>query len=187
MSDTLVIHVNRSGPHSIEVPRRFETGGDFTIEIRNEGEPVHVHLNLDDDLAPVVSTEPGNHYVARASTYPIPARTNDGRRPVRGRLSVSTGYGSETRYVDVLIDDVETEREVAVDERLGKPRPRQEEPSPLEGIAADFGVAAVVVLAVIALVISAVVLALVTDGVVVLGVLAVIGGIGVAAYLLMGR
>lgn len=128
MSTTLSVDLNRRSVHSIEVPKHFETSDNFTIELTNHGEAAHVHLNLDSDLSKAIALDGGNHFVQAGRTRTIEASVDQRSRPVSGRLKVVTGYGAETAYVDVsLIPPVETAEKsaVEVDERLARPKPRE--------------------------------------------------------------
>lgn len=122
MPDTLPVHVNRESLHSLEVPTSFETDGSFDVRLINHGEPIHVHLHLDDSLSELAAIEAPNHHVDRESERPVRV-TVTRPAPVRGSLKVATSYGAETRYIDVnLVEPSESEESVQVDESLGKPQ-----------------------------------------------------------------
>ena len=129
MPDTLPVHVNRSSLHSLEVPERFETDGSFDVRLINHGEPLHVHLHLDDALSDLASIEASNHHVGRESQRVVRVRVH---RPgsVFGKLKIVSSYGAETRYVDVDLEEpTETDEPVQVDESLSKPQPKSSDDS----------------------------------------------------------
>ena len=122
MPDTLPVHVNRTSLHSLEVPDAFETAGSFDIELVNHGEPIHVHLHLEDDLSDTASLGAPNHYVDRESTRPVRVTVH---RPgsAFGKLKIATAYGAKTRYVDIdLAEPTEQAESVEIDESLSKPQ-----------------------------------------------------------------
>ncbi|WP_225334650.1 DUF7524 family protein [Halomicrobium urmianum] len=123
MPDTLPVHVNRQSLHSLEVPASFETDDSFDVRLINHGEPVHVHLHLDDSLSEIATIEATNHYVDADSQRPVGVTLRE-EGSVLGKLKVATGYGAETRYVDVRITEpTEEQDEVRVDESLAQPQP----------------------------------------------------------------
>ncbi|WP_434530938.1 DUF7524 family protein [Haloarcula sp. NS06] len=124
MPDSLPVHLNRTDIHSLEVPHEFDATGSFDVQLVNHGEALHVHLHLDDSLSSVASLDATNHHV-RAETDRLARVTVDGDGPVRGKLKVVTGYGAETRYIDIFIPEGGTENDpVIVDEELSKPQPK---------------------------------------------------------------
>ncbi|GGM47373.1 hypothetical protein GCM10009006_30710 [Haloarcula argentinensis] len=138
MPDSLPVHLNRTDIHSLEVPHEFDATGSFDVQLVNHGEALHVHLHLDDSLSSVASLDATNHHV-RAETDRLVKITVDGDGPVRGKLKIVTGYGAETRYIDIYIPEGGTENEpVIVDDELSKPQPKpttESEPS-LEDLSA---------------------------------------------------
>ncbi|GAA5430601.1 DUF7524 family protein [Haloarcula japonica] len=138
MPDSLPVHLNRTDIHSLEVPNEFDATGSFDVRLVNHGEALHVHLHLDDSLSSIASLDATNHHV-RAETDRLVRITIDGDGPVRGKLKVVTGYGAETRYIDIYIPEGGTENEpVIVDDELSKPQPKptaESEPS-LEDLSA---------------------------------------------------
>jgi hypothetical protein len=123
------VHVNRSSLHSLEVPERFEADGSFDVRLINHGEPLHVHLHLDDALSDLASIEAPNHHVDRESERAIRVRVH---RPgsVFGKLKIVTSYGAETRYIDVELEEpTEPDEPVQVDESLSKPQPKSSQES----------------------------------------------------------
>lgn len=125
MPDALPVHVNRDGLHSLEVPVSFETTGSFDVRLINHGEPIHVHLHLDDGLSEVGRLDAGNHYVQGNDERVVGVEVADGVTGM-GKLKVVTSYGAETRYVDVdLVEPDDEDQEVEVDESLAEPRQRE--------------------------------------------------------------
>ena len=129
---TLSVELNGDAVHSIRAPDRFETTGPFAVALENEGRSTHVHLHFDDDLDRVVSLAETNHFVDDEATKHVHVSVADATEPVRGKLKIVTGYGSETRYVDVRVDPPEdpVPEEVAVDEAFTKPPERPPEVPP---------------------------------------------------------
>jgi len=136
---SLPVELNRGRLHAIEAPVEFTSDGSFYVDLSNHGEGVHVHLHLDDALSRVARLGESNVFVAGDTTSRIDIVVDD--RPstaVSGRLKVSTGYGAETTNVDVTIEPLEEEtQQVAVDESLSKPKPREPQQSAVsKGLAA---------------------------------------------------
>jgi hypothetical protein len=127
---TLAVELNGDAVHSIRAPDRFATTGHFSIAFENLGRSTHVHLHFDDDLDRVCSVGETNHFVDGESTKRVHVTADPIDGAVTGKLKIVTGYGSNTRYVDVEVDapteDV-TER-VTVDERFTKPPERSPDP-----------------------------------------------------------
>lgn len=136
--DCLSVDLNRDGLHEIAVASSFETDGPFEVRLRNHGEAIHVHLNLDDDLSTVARLAETNHYVEPYSRRSIPIETRAVSMPVAGRLKVVTGYGTKSAYTTVELSPPGTVTDhVVVDESLSKPQRREPEPStPAEQFAA---------------------------------------------------
>lgn len=182
MPADLVVHLNRDGPHSIAVePRRFEADGPFDVVLRNHGAALHVHLHLDDDLSGQATLGTTNHYVDEDSVRRVRVTVDEPLDPVEGRLKLVTGYGAETAYVTVTLDEAATEeRQVRVDESLGQPRHPGPESGPLAGLG-DLPVLGLGAVAVLVAIVAAVII----DGVTaVVGLLVVIAGLAVAVALL---
>ena len=132
--DTLAVDLNRDGPHSIGVESgAIHVEGPFEIVLENHGSALHVYLQLDDDLAGAVELSAVNHYVDKESIRRVPVDVDESAAPVRGRLKIVTGYGSETEYVTIGVEERDDSKErVDVDESLARPRPRpvaEEQPS----------------------------------------------------------
>lgn len=178
-SDVLSIRLDRTQPDAIEAPGTFTVSDDFTIEVTNEGEPIHVHLTCDDDIAPAVDFETGNHFVPRKGTYQVPVTVLADDRPKRGRVRVSVGYGSETAYVELRVVEPASDDEVRVDESLAEP-PSRADPDSNDGTRAMNPIMfATIGVAIAAVVGAVVVVGLYTD--LVIGVVLAVGVVAVAA------
>ena len=134
----LSVDLNRDGLHEIAVPSSFETDGPFEVMLRNHGEAIHVHLNLDDELSAVARLGETNHYVEPYSQRSVRIDTRSVSTPVTGRLKIVTGYGMKSTYSTVRLSPPGTVTDhVKVDESLAKPQRREPEPStPAEQLAA---------------------------------------------------
>jgi hypothetical protein len=120
---TLDVELNGEAVHDIDAPDSFVTDGPFPVVLENSGRSTHVHLHFDDELDRVATLDEGNHFVADEATRHVHVSTADVDERVRGKLKIVTGYGSNTRYVDVRVDpssDSPSEP-VAVDETLSAP------------------------------------------------------------------
>jgi hypothetical protein len=127
---TLDVELNGETVHDIDAPDSFVTDGPFPVVLENSGRSTHVHLHFDDELDRVAALDEGNHFVADEATRHVHVSTADVDEAVRGKLKIVTGYGSNTKYVDVRVDpSPETpEESVAVDEELSAPPERTPEP-----------------------------------------------------------
>ncbi|MFW5917044.1 MAG: DUF7524 family protein [Halorubrum sp.] len=136
---TLAVELNGDAVHAIRAPDRFATNRPFAIALENEGRSTHVHLHFDDALDRVVSLPETNHFVDDEATRHVHVAVSAEtlREPIYGKLKIVTGYGSETRYVDVRIDPPpETAPdEVDVDETFAKPPERPPEVPPAQRVA----------------------------------------------------
>jgi hypothetical protein len=105
----LVVHLNGGELYDVEpADRSFETDRPFEVELRNHGQPVHVHLRVDDGLTGVASLAGPNHYVERESALRVPVDVAEGAPPTEGTLQVVTGYGKGSESVSVRVaDDLE--------------------------------------------------------------------------------
>lgn len=186
MADSLEVHLSRNGPHSIDVGQSsfdagtFETDESFDIVLRNHGAALHVYLQLDDDLSQIAELGAANHYVEEEQLRRVRVTVSNGRRPVRGRLKIVTGYGSETEYVTVsVVDPTEMERRVRVDERLAKPQSKPTkpliQPEQLPVVALGF-------LALFIAVVASVILGSIR---ILVGFVIVLAGLGIAGALLL--
>ena len=184
MPGDLIVHLNRDGPHSIEVePRQFVADGPFDVVLENHGAALHVHLHLDDDLSAEATLGTANHYVEEGAVRRVRVTVDEPLRPVEGRLKLVTGYGSETEYVRIALEEVEPEeRTVRVDEALGQPRTAPPESDSLPG-AGNLPTLALAVLAVVVALVAAVLIGGPTSG---LGLAVVVVGVAVAWVVLRG-
>lgn len=186
MPDPLEVHLNRHGPHSIDVGESsfgadgFEAAESFDIVLENHGAALHVYLQFDADLSTVAELGAANHFVEEEQVRRVRVVLTHGKRPVTGRLKIVTGYGSETEYVTISVVDPETtEERVRVDESLGEPRaPRAEplvKPKHLP----------VVALGALALIVALIAGFLIGGFRVFVGILVVVMGLGIAGALLV--
>ncbi len=174
----LSVDLNRDGLHEIAVPSSFETDGPFEVLLRNHGEAIHVHLNLDDELSAVARLGETNHYVEPYSQRSVRIETRAVSTPVTGRLKIVTGYGTKSTYSTVRLSPPGTVTDhVRVDESLAKPQRREPEPAPGERLVAvvpdAISLPGVVVIAALAAVVAAGVLT--GSAAVVVGSLVVVG------------
>lgn len=161
--DSLEIHVNRPRPNVLEVPELFIAERPFAIEFVNDGKPVHVHISLDEPLAEILELETGNHFLPREETFRLPVRIRDGRRPVRGKLTVSIGYGSESRFIELRIVEPSEDDRVHVDEDLAEPSGRRPGPTLSSRIVGEIGLIAIAIIALVALLVGAAIVGTVTS------------------------
>ena len=180
MAEKLEVQVNREHPNSLEVPGTFETTRDFVIVIENAGKPVHLHVNIDDDLHGGLSLETGNHYIPRESSYQLPVQVDQSARPFMGKCRFSVAYGSETRYSEVRITEPETPERVTVDESLAEPPQQPVRPTVEERILSETALLAVLFVGFLGLIAGGVLLAIVTTplagiSLVIIGLLVAIG------------
>lgn len=114
----LVVHLNGGELYDVEpAVRSFETDRPFEVELRNHGQPVHVHLRLDENLETVASPAGPNHYVEGESALRVPVDVAEGAPATEGVLQVVTGYGKGTGEVTVRVgvdadDDAAAETDV---------------------------------------------------------------------------
>ncbi len=182
MEYRLPVQLNRDDVHAVEVATAtFETPGSFALELSNHGQPVHVHLQLDDALSRVASVAANNHYVDSGSVRTVTVEVVADRRPVEGKLKIVTAYGRETAYVDVRV--VEGEVEEAPVDVAPTPEPRAPDTTPAAVLLTREN-APVVGLAVLALAIAVGVLTRARGVAVLLGAAAVLAGIATAFYVL---
>ncbi|WP_144799256.1 DUF7524 family protein [Halorubrum depositum] len=188
---TLAVELNGDAVHSIRAPDRFATTGHFSIAFENLGRSTHVHLHFDDDLDRVCSIGETNHFVDDESTRRVHVTADEVDEPVVGKLKIVTGYGSNTRYVDVRLDpppDAGAD-EVVIDERFTKPPERPPDPPPrqraanaIAGLVERGGVPGAV-LGLVA-VVAGVAVALAVDSVLVSVAVGVVLAVTIAAVLL---
>lgn len=122
MTPVLLVELNRGTLHDIEAPAEFATSEPFSVELRNHGEAVHVHVRTDDALAAVARVDADdNLFVDRETTQSVPVGVEDVDSPVAGTLEIATGYGSETRAIEVTVEPASDGQTVDVDEDLSRP------------------------------------------------------------------
>lgn len=188
MPDELPVHVSRQSLHTLEVPASFDASRSFDVVLVNHGESLHVHLHLDDSLSDVAAVDASNHYVEGDSQRAVRIDVDTDRLPedgVFGRLKVASAYGSETRWIDIELEPPQTERQtVEVDEELSKPQPKDPPESASEGPMSRPEIP-VLALGGIALVVALLAAVFIRDMLVLLGSLAVLGGVLVALYFLL--
>ncbi len=128
---SLSVDLNRDGLYEIAVPQSFEADGPFEVRLRNHGEAIHVHLNVDDELSKVTRLAETNHYVEPYGQRSVHIETQTVSTAVTGRLKIVTGYGTNSTYTTVKLSPPGTvTNRVLVDESLAKPhRPDPEPPS----------------------------------------------------------
>jgi len=187
VTDELPVHVSRQKLHSLDVPATFEAHDSFDVVLVNHGQPVHVHLHLDDDLSKVASLDASNHYVDGESRRAVRIHVDRDALPeesMLGKLKVASGYGATTRWIDVeLSSPVANESEVEVDESLTKPPARGADDTESTFFGGpELPVLGLGVLALAVAVVAAVVL---DHTLVLLGALAVLAGVLVALSLLV--
>ncbi|WP_132059860.1 DUF7524 family protein [Halorussus amylolyticus] len=187
MPNSLSVQLNRDRLHDIRTVARFEVTESFAVLLENGDAPVHVHLHLDDELSRVASIPANNHYVDAGTTRQVNVEIADGPRPVEGRLKIVTGHGAETAYVVVsVVEPEEREDAVAVDERLARPQRDPDDDAEFELPGLRLGEnAPVVALGLLALGVAISTAVLADSAVVLFGVLAVVGSVAAAGYLLV--
>jgi hypothetical protein len=186
VTEELPVHVSREELHSLDVPASFETHGPFDVIFVNHSEAVHVHMHLDDVLSEVATIEASNHYVDGESRRAVRVHVNEealSEEPILGKLKLASGYGARTRWIDIeLSAPPEETSEVEVDESLARPTPEPEDSDPTLVERPELPVLGLGALALVVAVLAAVVL---EQTLVLLGALAVLGGVLVALYLLL--
>jgi hypothetical protein len=182
VTDELLVHINREELHSLEVPESFETDDSFDIRLVNHGQPLHVHLHLDDPLSERAEIEAVNHYVEGERRVRVESNTDDlGESAYVGKLKIASGYGATTRWIDIeLTEPHEKANSMDIDESLAKPQPKEPEPSLL-----DRPEIPVLALAAVALLIGAGTAFLIDSTAVLVGSLVVLGGVIVALFFVL--
>ena len=181
--DTLAVELSNDGPHSIDVAPATRVDGPFEIVLDNHGSALHVYLQVDDDLAGAVRLSAVNHFVQEGSIRRVAVDVDESAAPVRGHLKIVTGYGSESEFVTLSVEEREEEETgVDVDESLGEPRPRprtEERPSRL-----DLEDAPVLALGALAVVVALLAAIAVGGDLYLLALLVVLVGVAVAGVIL---
>lgn len=156
-NEPLTVELNEERPHDLSVTSTFAVRETFAVVLKNHGQPVHVHLNLDDELSRVATLSAGNHYIEGDEEKAVEVFVSPTESPVHGTLKIVSGYGSETAYVDVTINPGPGDKpRVDIDDVLTQPGGVKPKPQGAERILAsipsfDTGVLPLVVLAVFAL------------------------------------
>lgn len=185
VSDSLEIAVNRAHPNAVELPETFTSPRDFSFEIHNDGKPVHLHINCDDDLLAGLQLETGNHFIPRHSTYQIPVRIREDQRPFHGKCKISIGYGAETKYVEIRVPEPERDERVTVDSSLTQPPERPPPRRDYGEVLGDVGLVGVGILALIGLGVGGIILGTLTTPIVGLLSVIVVLLVGTGIYLLL--
>lgn len=197
MPESLPVRLNRDRLHDIQTRASFETTESFPILLHNGDAPVHVHLHLDDALSQVASIPANNHFVDADSTRQVSVEIADAPRPVEGQLKIVTGHGAETDYVSVsVVEPEEREDAVDIDAALADPPGRESKHSEdgeedrnkrLGFDMPDLSVrenAPIAALGLLALAVAAGSATLSDSLAVLFGVLAVLGSVAAAGYML---
>jgi len=188
----LTVSLNNDGLHSIAAPETFETSEPFDVVLDNDGEAVHVHLNLDETLSAVADIRANNHYVEPTGSRPVGVDVDPRTAAVTGRLKIATGYGSEVAYTRITVQPPEADpTHVTVDESLATPqREAPTEPTAAERIGAalaeEGGSGLLVTFGLVAVLVAIVVAATLDSGVVIAGAVVVLLGVIVAVGLAVG-
>ncbi|WP_277555354.1 DUF7524 family protein [Halobaculum limi] len=198
--DPLGVTLNRDRLNEATAPDTYRADGDFAVELRNEGAPVHVHLRFQGPLAAVASVANSNYYVDEGATSAVGVSVADIDESVEGAVEIVTGHGADGTSVAVTVDPPPAP--VDVDESFGSPRAAQRATAEtnddesgentggptlpdLGSRLPDTGTLSVVAIAVAAL-LGAGVVAVTLDGLAVtLGVVAVLVAVVVAMFLLL--
>lgn len=185
MTDELPVHINREELHALDVPTSFESAGAFDIRLINHGEPLRVHLHLDDSLSSVASIEASNHYVEGDTERYVRVEVDESgldEQGTLGKLKVVSGYGAKTRWIDVELTEPDPQtKSVTVDESLAQPQ----QPEPQSEPVVQNPAALVLGLGLVALVLAIVAVVFIQEPVVILGALVVLGGVMLALYFLL--
>lgn len=199
MPESLPVRLNRDRLHDIQTRSSFETTESFPILLHNGDAPVHVHLHLDDTLSQVASIPANNHFVDADSTRQVSVEIADAPRPVEGQLKIVTGHGAETHYVSVsVVEPDEREDAVDIDATLADPAGGETKNGKVDENGDDeqehvgFGLldlsvrenAPIAALGLLALVVAAGSATLSDSLAVLFGVLAVLGSVAAAGYML---
>lgn len=180
MVATLRVDLNRDGPKSVEVPATMSVEGDFFVAVENHGTDAHVHLHLDDELSQFARIEETNPFVPGGDETTIPVSVEPGTE-ANGMLEVVTGHGARRQAVQISLE-TPTESTVQVDEGLAEPATteQQDRRSKADGGALPLGV-----LGAIAVVVAVAVAATSDVGALIVGVIALVAGVGAAVYFLV--
>ncbi|WP_247731349.1 DUF7524 family protein [Halovivax limisalsi] len=184
---TIAVHVDRYDEGAIDsTPPSIETDRSFDLHVTNHGEPVHLHVRADDELADVVSVAETNPYVESGESITIPVRVGAHESDRSGAVELSTRFGANTAAIDLtLTGGVDPDDRVDVDERLASPPDRGESADDgAERRSVPTDALALAGLVVLALVVGIGALSIVDGPAAILGGLTVLAGVLVAGYLL---
>jgi len=192
VTPVLLVELNRGELHDVEAPAEFAASEPFSVELRNHGEAVHVHVHADEALSSVARIDTdGNLFVERETTQSVPVGVEEVDSPVTGTLEIATGYGSEKRTIEVTVEPQSNGGSVDVDETLSRP-PRPDDDTDttplgerLVGVLPSRRVVPVLVLGVVALAVAAAVANAVRSPAVLVGAGAVVGAVLVALVALL--
>ncbi|WP_410765070.1 hypothetical protein [Haloferax sp. DFSO60] len=160
-NESLTVTLNEERPHDLSVTNSFSTTDTFAVVFENLGQPVHIHLNLDDTLSQVATLSSGNHYIEGDEEMAVEVFVTPVEESVHGRLKIVSGYGSETAYVDVTIEPGPGSKpRVDIDDTLTQPGGIEPKPTGAERALAsvssiDTGVLPLVLLGIVALALAA--------------------------------
>lgn len=183
MRERLPVHLNRAEPRDVATEAAaLETDRSFVLEFENHGDSLHVHVQLDEALDDVADPAASQVYVEEGETRNLEITVDPDHPDVEGELTLSTGYGKTETTIDVSLTDRRKDGgpTVAVDESLSEKREQADTASGPEGEdLREFALATVGVL------VAAAIALLVSDSAaIVVGVLAVLGGIAAGIYVL---
>lgn len=99
----LGVTLNRDRLNGVAAPESFAADGEFAVGLRNEGEPIHVHLRFDGPIAEVASVAPPNHYVDGGSTRTVRVSVASVNAAVEGALEIVVGHGAEKTTVPLRV------------------------------------------------------------------------------------
>jgi hypothetical protein len=191
VTPVLLVELNRKELHDVEAPAAFATAEPFSVELRNHGEAVHVHVRADDALSAVTRIDAdGNLFVEQESTRSVPVTVTPGDDHITGTLEIASGYGAERSAVDVTVEPSSPDRSVDVDETLSRPPESDGEgsgPPPTERLASAVPrrrTVSVVALGVVAVAVAAVVANAARSPPVLVGAGVVVGAVLVALAVL---
>jgi len=126
------IHINRNRVNSIEfddteitVPLKPGDECSFEIPIINYGYPTHVHLSVSESLKENITFLHDNPYIANQEWIPVVVTLPTNTQQVRGKIKVTTGYGSHSETFNLFIGvqqaSFRLKPVIEIDERLGTP------------------------------------------------------------------
>ncbi|WP_348608322.1 DUF7524 family protein [Halobaculum rarum] len=99
----LGVTLNRDRLNGVTAPESFAADGEFAVALRNEGEPIHVHLRFDGPIAEAASVAPPNHYVDGGATRTVRVSVASVNAAVEGALEIVVGHGAEKTTVPLRV------------------------------------------------------------------------------------